>query len=86
MKKEEITCDICGKSFDSRRQMNQHREIHASQKKRSSFSKKFIVVVSVGILIAIAAGIGAFYAMTPNKSSSGSPSATSSALTINGIE
>jgi hypothetical protein len=56
------------------------------RKKPRSFSKKFIVVVGVGILIAIAADIGGFYAMAPNKSSSGSPSATSSALTINGIE
>jgi hypothetical protein len=29
VKKERITCDICGKSFDSRKQMNQHKhDVH----------------------------------------------------------
>jgi uncharacterized membrane protein YvbJ len=68
---ERVTCDVCGKSFDSRKQMKQHKhDLHdkndaAKEIKSHSnvpfkiISKKMtITIISVGILIAVAAGVG----------------------------
>jgi hypothetical protein len=98
VKKEKITCDICGKSFHSRKQMNQHKndvhdnmvndditkEVTKSHGKRSSkFSGKLIIIIGVGILVAIAGGIGAYYY---TMSSNSSLSSSASGLRIDGIQ
>jgi hypothetical protein len=97
VKKEDIACDKCGKSFDSKIQMDQHKnDVHSKMKEtkvtkkvvpRKSFcpSKKYIIVISIGVLIAITAGLITSYATLP-KSSSESESKRSSALAINGIQ
>jgi uncharacterized membrane protein YvbJ len=69
--KEKLRCDLCGKSFNSRKDLEQHRQdIHNMVNKnnfKKSFrpSKKVIAAVGAGLLVAIIAGIGVFSATAP---------------------
>jgi len=81
--KERIKCDICGKSFYSKKQLEQHtKDIHSTVDKRKlvkkpfKFTNKFITLIGVAII----AGIGIYYAMAPHTSL---PAAAGS--TIDGI-
>ena len=76
VKKEGVSCNICGKSFDSKLQMDQHKnDVHekmqktkvtktAKSSKNYSLSKKYIIVISIGVLIAITVGIITNYVIT----------------------
>jgi hypothetical protein len=85
--KEKIKCDLCGKSFNSRKQLEQHKQdVHSPVNRnnvitpvKNSFkpSKKVIASIGVGILVAIIASIGVFSATAPH---------VPSALTIGGIQ
>jgi Zinc-finger of C2H2 type len=73
--KERIKCDICGKSFYSKKQLEQHtKDTHSTVDKRKPVKKpfkltnKFIRLIGVGVLVAIIAAIGIYYAMTPHTS------------------
>ena len=85
--KERIKCDICGKSFYSKKQLEQHtKDTHITvdkskpAKKPLKLTNKFITLISVGVVVAIIAGIGIYYAMAPHTSL---PAASGS--TIDGI-
>jgi uncharacterized C2H2 Zn-finger protein len=94
--KEESRCGLCGKSFESRKQMDQHKhDAHDSvndtpkvmkksgSKKRSwKYSKKMIIIViGVSILvIAVAAAYVGVYYSVRPNTSA------ASALTVNGIQ
>ena len=85
--KEKIKCDFCGKSFNSRKQLEQHKQdVHGEANKnnviipgKKSFkpSKKVIATIGVGILVVIIVSIGVFSATAPH---------VPSALTIGGIQ
>lgn len=85
--KEKIKCDFCGKSFNSRKQFEQHKQdVHSAANKnnviipgKKSFkpSKKVIATIGVGILVVIIVSIGVFSATAPH---------VPSALTIGGIQ
>jgi hypothetical protein len=70
--KERIKCDICGKSFYSKKQLEQHTKDTHSKVDKKPFRKshkptnKFITLISVGVLVAIIAGVGIYYSMTPH--------------------
>ena len=97
--KEESRCSLCGKSFESRKQLDQHkRDAHdsvndtakvmkKSGSKRRSWSKKLvIIVIGVSMLVAgvaAAAYIGYYYSGQPNTPTA---PAAASALTVNGIQ
>jgi hypothetical protein len=73
--KERVKCDICGKSFYSRKQLEQHtKDTHSTVDKRKPVKKsfkltnKFITLIGVGVLVAIIAGVGIYYAMTQHTS------------------
>src|SRR6266849_1203962 len=84
---EKIKCDFCGKSFNSRKQLEQHKQdVHSAVNKnnviipgKKSFkpSKKVIATIGVGILVVIIVSIGVFSATAPH---------IPSALTIGGIQ
>jgi hypothetical protein len=98
MVKKDIVCDICGKSFDSKMQMDQHKnDVHnklketkvtkkVKSRKNFSFSKKYIIVISIGVLIAITVGLITSYATIPKSLSESESKTSSSALVINGIQ
>jgi len=81
--KEKLRCDFCGKSFNSRKDLEQHREdIHNTVNKnniKKSFrpSKKVSAAMGAGLLVAIIVGIGVFSATAPRAPA---------ALTIDGIQ
>ena len=88
--KERIPCEVCGKSFDSRNKLEKHKDdVHNDLRKiepikphssRSrDVSKKLIVFTSIGILVALGAGVGVYYTMGMNSPSQ-------SGLTIAGIQ
>src|SRR5919197_3717658 len=101
VRKERISCDICGKSFDSRKQMNQHRhDVHdnmvnhdmtkkeaKSYNKRSSkkLSKKLTVII-IGVGILVAITGGIGAYYYTMGSNSSSLSSTASRLTVDGIQ
>jgi hypothetical protein len=74
--KERLQCDVCGKSFYSKKQLEQHRQdAHSTVnknrmikpvKKPFNLSNKLIVVICAGVVIAIIGGIGIYYAMAPH--------------------
>jgi hypothetical protein len=73
--KERIKCDICRKSFYSRKQLDQHtKDTHSTVdkkgmkpvKKSFKLNNKLIILIGVGVLAAIIAGIGLYYAMAPH--------------------
>jgi hypothetical protein len=93
--KEESRCDLCGKSFESRKQMDQHRRnVHdtvndtakvmkkSGSKRRSwKYSKKLVIIVISILIVAVAAAyIGIYHSIGSNT-----PSAAS-ALTVDGIQ
>jgi hypothetical protein len=85
--KDRIKCDLCGKSFYSRKQLEQHKQdAHSSVNEnikikthKTSFkpSNKLITIIAVGVLVAIIGGIGIYSATAPHAPF---------ALTIDGIE
>src|SRR5919199_923190 len=89
VKKEKITCDICGKSFDSRKQMNQHKhDVHdnmvnhdMTKKEAKSYNKRSSKKKLSKKLIVITGGIGSYYYTMGSKSSS-----SASRVTIDGIQ
>jgi hypothetical protein len=96
--KEESRCDLCGKSFESKKQMDQHRRnVHdtvndmaevtkkSGSKKRSwKYSKKLVIIVS-GVSILIAAVAAAIYIGVYYSGLQNTPTAAS-ALTVDGIQ
>jgi Zinc-finger of C2H2 type len=84
--KEKLKCDFCGKSFNSRKQLEQHKQdVHSAVNKnnvivpaKKSFkpSKKVIATIGVGILAVIIVSVGVFSATAPAPS----------ALTIDGVQ
>ena len=76
--KEMVKCDICGKSFYSRKQLEQHtQDAHSAVdrrgmmkpiKKSFKLSNKLVVLIGAGVLVAIIAVIGIYYAMAPHTS------------------
>ncbi|MFZ0512839.1 MAG: hypothetical protein WAM14_14625 [Candidatus Nitrosopolaris sp.] len=70
--KEKVKCDVCGKSFYSRKQLEQHtQDAHSTVnkkpvKKSFKLSNKLIAIIGAGVLIAIIGGIGIYYAMVPH--------------------
>src|ERR671931_852722 len=99
VKKEKISCDICGKSFDSRKQMNQHKhDVHdnmvnhdMTKKEAKSYNKRSSKKKLSKKLIVIIIGVGILIAITGGIGSyyytMGSKSSSSaSRLTIDGIQ
>jgi hypothetical protein len=96
--KEESRCDLCGKSFESRKQMDQHRRnVHDSVndtakvmkksvgKRRSwKYSKKLVIIV-ISVSILIAAVTAAIYIGVYHSGWPNTPTAAS-ALTVDGIQ
>jgi uncharacterized C2H2 Zn-finger protein len=86
--KERVKCDICGKSFYSKKQLEQHtQDAHNTVdekgmmkpvKKSFKLSSKLIAIIGAGVLITIIGGIGIYSAMAPHASLPGIP-------TIDGI-
>ena len=86
--KERAKCDICGKSFYSRKQLEQHtQDTHSTVDKRGmmkpvkksfKLSHKLIAVIAACVVIAIIGGTAIYYARAPHAS----PPAVS---TIDGI-
>jgi hypothetical protein len=86
--KERVKCDICGKSFYSRKQLEQHtKDTHSTVDKRGmmkpvksfKLTNKLITLIGVGVLVAIITGIGIYYAIAPHTS-------LPAVSTIDGIE
>ena len=85
--KDRIKCDLCGKSFYSRKQLEQHKQdAHSTVNKnikikphKTGFkpSKKLITIIAAGVLVAIIGGIGIYSATAPHAPF---------ALTIDGIQ
>lgn len=81
--KEKLRCDFCGKIFNSRKDLEQHKQnIHNTVNKNSvkkSFipTKKVSAAIGAGLLVAIIVGIGVFSATAPRAPA---------ALTIDGIQ
>jgi hypothetical protein len=98
--KEESRCDLCGKSFESRKQMNQHKhDVHetvndmlketkkSGSKRRSLKYSKKMIVISVSILVIAAAAATAAYVGLYYSGRPNTPTApAASALTVNGTE
>jgi len=68
MSGKERKCDICGKSFYSKKQLEQHsKDTHSTAdktkpvKKPFKITNKFITLIGVGVLVAIIAGVGIYY-------------------------
>ena len=88
--KKTIPCDVCGKSFDSSKALEKHKdsahtdtnklEAIGRHKTRSVFhSKKLVIAATIGILLAISAGVGVYSTMGTNSNSR-------NGLTIGGIQ
>jgi hypothetical protein len=88
--KEEIPCDVCGKFFDSKTVMKKHMDYYHNDvgnlkeigphKTRSQYaSKKLIILATIGILFALGAGVGVYFAKGLNSPSQAGP-------TIGGIQ
>ncbi|MFZ0221325.1 MAG: hypothetical protein WCC17_23985 [Candidatus Nitrosopolaris sp.] len=82
--KERVTCDVCGKSFYSRKQLEQHaQDAHNTINKNEMMKtvkpfkirNKLIAVIAACVLIAIIGGIAIHYARAP-----------AAALTIDGVQ
>jgi hypothetical protein len=99
VKKERITCDICGKSFDSRKQMNQHKhDVHdnmvnhdmTKEKEAKSYNKRSSKKKLSKRLIVIIIGVGILVAITGGIGgyyyTMESKSSSSSRLTVDGIQ
>ena len=86
---EKARCDICGKSFNSEKQLKQHKhDVHdngydkatkSHHNKSSKVSKKLMIAIGIGVLIALVVGIGVYSVIRPITSSASSP-------TIDGIQ
>ena len=74
--KGKVKCETCGKSFYSRKQLQQHiqdshkttsRDIPVTKsiKKYFKVSNKLIAIIGVGIVVAIIAGIGVYSVIAP---------------------
>ena len=72
--KERVTCDVCGKSFYSRKQLEQHaQDAHNTINKNEMMKtvkpfkirNKLIAVIAACVLIAIIGGIAIHYARAP---------------------
>src|SRR5919197_6522965 len=99
VKKEKISCDICGKSFDSRKQMNQHKhDVHdnmvnhdmTKKQEAKSYNKRSSKKLSKKLIVIII-GVGILVAITGGIGvyyyTMGSKSSSSaSRLTIDGIQ
>jgi hypothetical protein len=99
VKKERITCNICGKSFNSRKQMNQHKhDVHdnivnsedmTKEELTKSHGKRSSKKLSTKLIIVII-GVGILVAITGGIGAyyytMGSKSSSSSGLTIDGIQ
>ena len=98
--KKESRCGLCGKSFESRKQMDQHkRDVHdilndmaevmkkSGSKKRSwKYSKKLVIIV-ISISILVAAVAAAIYIGVYYSGRPDTPTTTAaSALTVDGIQ
>ena len=76
--KEKAKCDVCGKSFYSRKQLEQHtQDSHSTVNKNDmakpvrkslKVSNKVITIIGAGILVAIIGGVGVFSATAPDMS------------------
>ena len=89
--KELILCDMCGKSIDSRKAMERHKDasdhngvrevesVKPYSRRSSEAFKKLIILTNIGILVALGTGVGVHNAMGIN-----SPSQSGS--TISGIQ
>ena len=74
--KEKLKCDFCGKSFNSSKHLEQHKQdVHSTLNKnivkkplKKSFmlSNKLKGLVGAGILVAIIGGIGVYSAIAPH--------------------
>jgi hypothetical protein len=87
--KKTIPCDVCGKSFDSSKALEKHKdsahndtsklEAIGRHKTRSVLhSKKLVIAATIGILLAISASLGVYSTMGINSNSQ-------NGLTIDGI-
>jgi uncharacterized membrane protein YvbJ len=74
--KEKVKCDICGKSFDSKKQLGQHTQdahnavdksiITKHAKKSFKLSNKLIAIIGAGIIVVIIGSIGLYSAVAPH--------------------
>jgi hypothetical protein len=75
---ERIPCEVCGESFDSRKNLEKHIDdvhndlrkiepINPHSSRSRDISKKLIIITSIGILVALGAGVGVYYAMGMNS-------------------
>ena len=87
--KKTIPCDVCGKSFDSSKALEKHKDsAHNDTSKLEAIgldttrsvlhSKKLVIAATIGILLAISAGVGVYSTMGINSNSQ-------NGLTIDGI-
>ena len=78
--KEEIPCDVCGKFFDSNTAMKKHMDYYHNEagnleqigphKTRSQYASKILIILAtIGILIALGAGLGVHFVMGLNSPS-----------------
>jgi len=54
---EKIKCDTCGKSFETREQIIQHKKNAHVDKKKVKSSKSIKALIAIGIMVAIAGGV-----------------------------
>jgi uncharacterized C2H2 Zn-finger protein len=86
VEKEKVKCDVCGRLFSSRKQLQQHtQDLHAQQskdikpaRKPFKFSNARLAIIGVAV-IAVAVGVGAYLGSAQNPSST-------TPLTIDGIQ
>jgi len=54
---EKIKCDTCGKSFETREQIIQHKKNAHVDKKKVKSSKSIKALIAIGMVVAIAGGV-----------------------------
>ena len=62
---EKIKCDICGKSFETKEQIVQHKQNTHVDKKNIKSSKSVKALIAIGMVAAIAAGV--YWSQTSNN-------------------
>lgn len=90
-----VKCDLCGKSFNSRKQIDQHKalvhngkdknDVIRSTNKFSKLSRKQITIITTCILVAVISIVGIYFIMLTSPKVSLSSLQTASGSTIDNI-